>query len=66
MISINTQRLLLRTTKQEDLDAVASIWGDIDGGKYMPDPNYKSGSEIIEILEDDPPGLLLRCFVHRS
>jgi len=53
-LSINTQRLLLRTTKQEDLDAVAAIWGDIDGGKYMPDPNYKSGAEIAEILDDDP------------
>ncbi|MCL2362504.1 MAG: GNAT family N-acetyltransferase [Defluviitaleaceae bacterium] len=53
-LSINTQRLFLRTTTQEDLDAVASIWGDIEGGKYMPDPNYKSGNEIAEILEDDP------------
>jgi RimJ/RimL family protein N-acetyltransferase len=46
--------LLIRPTKHEDLDAVAAIWGDIDGGKYMPDPYYKSGSEIAEILEDDP------------
>jgi len=45
---------LLRTTKQEDLDAVAAMWGDIEAGKYMPDPNYKSGAEIAEILEDDP------------
>lgn len=54
MLIINTQRLFLRTTKQEDLDAVASMWGDVESGKYMPDPNYKSGSEIVEILEDDP------------
>jgi len=54
MLIINTQRLLLKTTEQKDLDAVAAIWGDIDGGKYMPDPNYKSGAEIAEILEDDP------------
>ena len=53
-LSINTQRLLLRTTKQEDLDAVAAMWGDIEASKYMPDPNYKSGAEIAEILEDDP------------
>ena len=53
-LSINTKRLLLRTPRQEDLDAVAAIWGDIDGGKYMPDPYYKSGAEIAEILEDDP------------
>jgi len=54
MLRINTQRLLLRTTQQEDLDAVASIWGDVEGGKYMPDPCYESGSEIAEILDDDP------------
>jgi len=54
MKNIKTQRLSLRTTRQEDLDAVAAIWGDIEGGKYMPDPNYKSGAEIAEILEDDP------------
>ena len=54
MIKLNTQRLLLRTPCQEDLDAVAAIWGDIEAGKYMPDPNYKSGVEIAEILEDDP------------
>ncbi|MCL2619774.1 MAG: GNAT family N-acetyltransferase [Defluviitaleaceae bacterium] len=53
-LDINTQRLSLRTIKQEDLDAVAAIWGDIEGGKYMPDPDYKSGAEIAEILEDDP------------
>jgi len=51
---MNTQRLLLKTTEQEDLDAVASIWGDIEGGKYMPDPNYKSGDEIVAILENAP------------
>jgi len=54
MLRLTTQRLFLRTTKQEDLDAVASIWGDIEGGKYMPDPHYESGAEIAEILEDDP------------
>jgi len=54
MRNIKTQRLSLRTTRQEDLDAVASIWGDVENGKYMPDPNYTSGSEIAEILEDDP------------
>ena len=54
MIRMNTQRLLLKTTEQEDLDAVASIWGDIEGGKYMPDPNYKSGDEIVAILENAP------------
>jgi len=54
MLRINTQRLLLKTTTQEDLDAVAAIWGDIDGGKYLPDPYYKSGAEIAAILEDDP------------
>jgi len=52
--SISTQRLFLRATRQEDLDAVASIWGDIESGKYMPDPHYESGSEIAEILDDDP------------
>ena len=54
MLRINTQRLLLKTTEQADLDAVAAIWGDIEGGKYMPDPSYTSGEEIAEILEDDP------------
>ena len=54
MQRIDTQRLLLRTPRQEDLDAVAAMWGDIEGGKYMPDPNYENGSEIAEILEDDP------------
>jgi len=52
--NINTQRLLIRTTRQEDLNDVAAMWGDIESGKYMPDPNYKSGAEIAEILEDDP------------
>jgi len=54
MLRISADKLFIRTTKQEDLDAVAAIWGDIEGGKYMPDPNYTSGSEIAEILEDDP------------
>ncbi|MCL2753681.1 MAG: GNAT family N-acetyltransferase [Defluviitaleaceae bacterium] len=54
MLKINTQRLLLRTIKQEDLDAVAAIWGDVENSKYMPDPHYTSGSEIAEILDDDP------------
>jgi len=53
MHKFNTQRLSLRATQQEDLDAVAAIWGDIESGKYMPDPYYKSGVEIKEILEDD-------------
>ena len=51
---LNTEHLTLRTTQQNDLDAVAAIWGDIEGGKYMPDPYYQSGEEIAEILEDDP------------
>ena len=51
---MNTQRLVLRATKPEDLDAVAAIWGDVEGGKYMPDPPYQSGAEIAEILDDDP------------
>ena len=38
------------------MDAVVAMWGDIEAGKYMPDPNYKSGTEIAEILEDDPNG----------
>jgi len=54
MLRISTERLMLKTTGQADLDAVAAIWGDIEGCKYMPDPNYKSGEEISEILEDDP------------
>ncbi|MCL2404762.1 MAG: GNAT family N-acetyltransferase [Defluviitaleaceae bacterium] len=54
MLEINTRNLFLRPTKREDLDAVAAIWGDIDGGKYLPDPYYKSGTEIEAILEDDP------------
>jgi len=54
MLIINTKRLLLKTTVEEDLDAVAAIWGDAEGGRYMPDPNYTSGAEIAEILEDDP------------
>ena len=54
MLKINTQRLLLKTTEEQDLDAVAAIWGDVESGKYMPDPCYKSGAEIAEILDDDP------------
>ena len=54
MIQLNTQRLFLRTTGPEDLDAVAVMWGDIEGGRYMPDPPYQSGAEIAEILDDDP------------
>ena len=50
----NTQRLFIRPTKEEDLNAVALMWGDIESGQYMPDPNYKSGAEIAAILEDDP------------
>jgi RimJ/RimL family protein N-acetyltransferase len=53
MYKFKTQRLSIRTTQQEDLDAVAAMWGDIEGNKYMPDPCYKSGAEIAEILEDD-------------
>ena len=54
MIKLNTPRLLLKTTTEADLDAVAALWGDVEGGKYLPDPYYQSGSEIAEILEDDP------------
>ena len=54
MHTINTKRLFLRTTQQQDLDAVAAIWGDPDAGQYMPDPHYQSGAEIAKILEDDP------------
>ena len=51
---LKLNRLTLRKTQQEDLDAVAAIWGDIEGGKYMPDPYYKSGYEISSILDDSP------------
>ncbi|MCL2203961.1 MAG: GNAT family N-acetyltransferase [Defluviitaleaceae bacterium] len=51
---IHTQRLLLQAPTQADLDAIAAIWGDPECGKYLPDPYYKSGAEIAEILEDDP------------
>ena len=54
MTKFETQRLSLRTTQQEDLNAVAAMWGDVEAGKYMPDTNYKNGAEIAEILEDDP------------
>ena len=53
-LKLKTQRLNLRSTRQEDLDDVAAIWGDKEGGKYMPDPYYKSGDEIAEILDDTP------------
>ena len=53
-VRISTERLLLRTTRKEDLDAVAAIWGDSEGGKYLPDPSYKSGDEITEILDFTP------------
>jgi len=53
-INLKTQRLLLRTTRHDDLDAVAALWGDPEGGQYLPDPCYTCGSEIAEILEDDP------------
>ena len=53
-ITFSTNRLFLRTTEQKDLDTVAAIWGDIEGGKYLPDPYYKSGDEVAEILDDDP------------
>ena len=51
-INLNTKSLTLRTTQQSDLDAVATIWGDNEGGKYMPDPYYQSGDELVEILEE--------------
>jgi len=54
MMIINTQRLLLKTPEHENLDTIASIWGDIEGGKHLPDPCYKSGAEIATILNDDP------------
>jgi RimJ/RimL family protein N-acetyltransferase len=54
MTQLNTPRLLLKPTEQKDLDAVAAIWGDAEGGKFLPDPSYKSGAEIAEILETDP------------
>jgi len=52
--TINTHRLTLRPPQHKDLDAIAAMWGDFEGGKYMPDPYYKSGKEIAEILEDSP------------
>ena len=54
MHNMKTNRLTLRSTRQEDLDDVAAIWGDEEAGKYMPDPCYTSGDEIASILEDDP------------
>ena len=53
-IQLYTKSLTLRTTQQNDLDAVAAIWGDIEGGKYMPDPYYQRGDELAEILEETP------------
>lgn len=53
-IEIKTERLLLRATRHEDLDAIAAIWGDSEGGKYLSDPFYKSGEEIKEILDFTP------------
>jgi len=54
MKNINTKRLLLKTPTQEDLNAIASMWGDIEAGKYLCDPYYTSGTEIAVILEEDP------------
>ena len=53
-INLHTKRLKLRIVQQKDLDAIAAIWGDSEGGRYMPDPYYKSGEELVEILEDTP------------
>lgn len=51
---IKTKRLTMKKTQQKHLNAVAAMWGDEEGGKYLPDPYYKNGEEIAEILEDDP------------
>ncbi|MCL1995735.1 MAG: GNAT family N-acetyltransferase [Defluviitaleaceae bacterium] len=53
-IQLNTKNLTIRTTQRDDLDTVAAIWGDREGGKYLPDPYYKSGDELLEILEETP------------
>lgn len=53
-MQIETKRLNLRTTCRDDLDAVAAIWGDFEGGKYMSDPYYTSGEELTVLLEDTP------------
>ena len=53
-IYLYTKSLTIRTTQQNDLDAVAGIWGDKEGGKYMSDPYYQSGEELVEILEESP------------
>ena len=53
-INLQTKSLTLRTTEHNDLDAVAAIWGDMEGGKYLSDPIYQSGEELVAILEDTP------------
>ena len=53
-INLYTKNLNIRTVERKDLDAIASIWGDKEGGKYMADPYYQSGEELVEILEETP------------
>ena len=53
-VHLYTKNLTLRTTQQNDLDAVAAIWGDNEGGKYLSDPYYQSGEELVSILEETP------------
>jgi ribosomal-protein-alanine N-acetyltransferase len=54
VIKLYTKSLVLKTTQQNDLDAVAAIWGDKEGGKYLADPYYQSGEELTVILEETP------------
>ena len=50
--TITTERLILRSMTQEDAELAFSIWGDIEQGKYLQDPYYKSAEELRGLLNN--------------
>ena len=50
--TIKTERLILRSMTQEDAELAFSIWGDIEQGKYLHDPYYKSAEELRGLLDN--------------
>lgn len=49
---ILTDRLVLRSMKQDDAADVWSIWGDYEMGKYLADPYYQDAKVLHDLFVD--------------
>lgn len=49
---IFTDRLVLKSMKQDHASLAWSIWGDFEQGKYLHDPYYETPQVLWELFED--------------